>query len=404
MPIRDLFLRKKSCPLLVNASGEVAEKYNLFMDFLANNRTAMGIISGLEHLYYKDSPFTLADVEARYQELRRAIRALVEALNGLAGGKYAELSRALNRLNREIAPIFAPRCPLPLGELVLPLEALTPDLVQAAGPKATNLAVLHRALGAPVPPGFVITSRASDQFFRLTGLSGPIESALSGLSPESAENLDSVSREIREMILRAQVPEPLATEILQAYQNLEARTHYGLRLAMRSSAVREDTEASFAGQYDTVLNVTRDNLLAAYRTVLASKYSPRAIWYRWRYGLEDYDTLMCVAGIMMINSRVSGVLYTVDPARPDSRLLKISSIWGLGEHLVSGEASPDEFWVDKETLTIDSRVIGRKTSRLVNLAGGGTLLEAVPEAEQELPSLDDDLVLSLARLGQRLEE
>ena len=154
---------------------------------------------------------------------------------------------------------------------------------------------------------------------------------------------------------------------------------------MRSSAVGEDTEASFAGQYATELNVTRDNLLEAYKAVLASKYSPRAISYRLRYGLEDRDTHMCVAGIVMIDSRASGVLYTVDPSRPDSNLLKINSIWGLGEHLVSGEASPDEFYVDKKTGSIVQRVIGRKAERLVNREGGGTRLEAVPAGEQELP-------------------
>jgi len=115
---------------------------------------------------------------------------------------------------------------------------------------------------------------------------------------------------------------------------------------------------------------------------------------------------MCVAGIVMIDSRASGVLYTytVDPSRPDANLLKINSIWGLGEHLVSGEASPDEFYVDKHAGSIEQRVISRKAERLVNREGGGTQLEAVPAGEQELPSLDDDTVLALARYGLRLEE
>ena len=227
---------------------------------------------------------------------------------------------------------------------------------------------------------------------------------MDGLSPDNLEDLEEKSQAIQDMILKAQVPAALAGEILKAYQELEAKTHPQVRLAMRSSAVGEDTEASFAGQYATELNVTRDNLLEAYKAVLASKYSPRAISYRLRYGLEDRDTHMCVAGIVMIDSRASGVLYTVDPSRPDSNLLKINSIWGLGEHLVSGEASPDEFYVDKKTGSMVQRVIGRKAERLVNLEGGGTRLEAVPAGEQELPSLDDDTVLALARYGLRLEE
>ena len=98
------------------------------------------------------------------------------------------------------------------------------------------------------------------------------------------------------------------------------------------------------------------------------------------------------------------MLYTVDPSRPDSNLLKINSLWGLGEQLVSGEASPDEFYVDKNTGKIVHRVIGRKEHRLVNLEEGGLRLEEVPEAEKNLPSIDDDTVLNLAQYGWGLEE
>lgn len=404
MAIRDLFSRKQVCHFLVTDEGEIAKKYNHFMEFLANNRAALGIISELEQLYYGSGPFTMAGVETQYGKLAAATGKLVEALNGLAPGKYAELSRVSDGIAQEIAPIFASEPPPAVGELVLPLEALGPDMVKVAGSKATNLAIIHKYLDAPIPPGFVITVGALEFFLRETGLARPVEEFLGGLSPDNLENLEEKSQAIQDMILKARVPAALAGEILKAYQELEAKTHPQVRLAMRSSAVGEDTEASFAGQYATELNVTRDNLLEAYKAVLASKYSPRAIAYRLRYGLEDRDTHMCVAGIVMIDSRASGVLYTVDPSRPDSNLLKINSIWGLGEHLVSGEASPDEFYVDKKTGNIVQRVIGRKAERLVNREGGGTRLEAVPAGEQELASLDDDRVLTLARYGLRLEE
>ncbi|MCX5890135.1 MAG: PEP-utilizing enzyme [Deltaproteobacteria bacterium] len=404
MPILDLFTRKRVCQLLVNQQGEITAKYNQFMDFLVENRTAMGIVSELEHLYYEGGPFTLAAVASRYQELLAAVRALTAALNALSRGKYKKLSRAIDRIDLGIAAIFAPRCLLPAGELVLPLEALGPEMVRMAGAKATNLALIQKFLGAPVPPGFVITARATHLFFQETGLAGPVGERLARLSLEAPELLDEASRAIRDLVLEAEVPASLAAEILQAYLDLEARTHPNVRLAMRSSAVGEDSEASFAGQYETVLNVTADNLLTAYKQVLASKYSPRAIAYRLRYGLEDWDTLMCVAGIMMVEARASGVLYTVDPARPDANRLKVSAIWGLGEHLVSGEAAADEFFVDKQTGTITRRLIGRKAQRLVNLEGGGTRLAEVPAGEQDRPCLDDETVLALARYGLRLEE
>jgi pyruvate,water dikinase len=404
MAIRDLFSRKQVCHFLVTDTGEIAKKYNYFMEFLASNRVALGIISELEQLYYGSGPFTMAGVETQYGKLAAATGNLVEALNGLAPGKYAELFRVYERIGKEIAPIFAAAPPPSLGELVLPLEALDQDMVKVAGSKATNLACIHKYLDAPIPPGFVVTAGALEVFLRETGLARSVEALLAGLSPDNLEDLEERSKAIQDLILQAQVPAALAGEILKAYQDLEAGTHPHVRLAMRSSAIGEDTEASFAGQYATELNVTQDNLLEAYKLVLASKYAPRAIAYRLRYGLEDRDTRMCVAGIVMIDSRSSGVLYTVDPSQPDSNLLKINSIWGLGEQLVSGEAAPDEYYVDKTTGTIKQRVISRKGQRLVNLKGGGTRLEEVPAGKQELPSLDDDTILALARYGLRLEE
>ncbi len=404
MAIRDLFSRKQVCHFLVTDEGEIAKKYNHFMAFLSNNRAALGIISELEQLYYGSGPFTMAGVEAQYGKLAAATGNLVEALNGLAPGKYAELPRVYDQIARKIAPVFASEPPPPVGDLVLPLEALSLDMVQVAGSKATNLATIHKYMDAPIPPGFVITAGALEIFLKENGLIEPVAEILDGLSPDNMEDLVEKSQAIQDMILQAQVPAALAGEILKAYQELEAKTHPQVLLAMRSSAVGEDTEASFAGQYATELNVTQDNLLDAYKAVLASKYSPRAISYRLRYGLEDRDTHMCVAGIVMIDSRASGVLYTVDPSWPDSNLLKINSIWGLGEYLVSGEASPDEFYVDKKTGSMVQRVIGRKAERLVNREGGGTCLEAVPDQEQDAPSLDDDTVLTLARYGLRLEE
>ncbi len=200
------------------------------------------------------------------------------------------------------------------------------------------------------------------------------------------------------------MPKFLATKILQAYEVLERKTQPNVRIAMRSSAVGEDTEASFAGQHLTVLNVTKDNILEAYKAVVASKYSARAILYRQNFGLDDRETPMCVAGITMIDSQASGVMYTVEPTRPDSGLLKVSSIWGLGEHLVSGEASPDEFYVEKSRGAITRRAIGRKKEKLINLPGGGTQLVEVPEEENTQASLTDAVVQTVAKYGMKLED
>jgi pyruvate,water dikinase len=404
MKILELFSTKKSCRLLVNLEGDIVEKYRYFKEFLGQNYQALNTLAELEQIYYTGAPFSMGGVEKLCRELLACVRQLSQALDGLGGGRYGELSPVLDRLERELALLYYPAPYCLTGDLVLPLSALTPESFPEAGGKATHLAILANQLALSIPPGFVVTACAFGRFLEEAGLTQVVDATLAGLSPEAVPDLEAKSRVLQEMILKAPVPEALAEKILAAYDALQAGAGTPVRLAMRSSAVGEDSQASFAGQYQTSLNVTRENILTAYKEVVASKYSPRAILYRLRYGLDDGDTPMGVAGLVMVDARTSGVLYTVDPAHPDSGFLKISALWGLGEHLVSGEASPDEFLVERQTLTVRERHIGFKEQRLINLPGGGLLLEEVPQAEKSQPSLSDDQVRRLAQAGLLLED
>jgi pyruvate, water dikinase len=403
MAFTDFFAKKKTCDFVVNIDGEVTRKYNYFREFLEFNRDALSQMAELEQLYYGNRINILA-VRKQCDDLLLSVRKLVQALDGLGGGRYRALDQACHRIEQDLAPLFyAGSCCL-IGDLVLPLEALRSETVQEAGSKATNLATIARFVKLPVPPGFAITSFAFERFLEENKLAVPIEMILTSLNPDDPGDLEAQSAIIQESIRNAPVPEFLAAKILQAYEVLERKTQPNVRIAMRSSAVGEDTEASFAGQHLTVLNVTKENILEAYKAVVASKYAARAILYRQNFGLDDRETPMCVAGITMIDSQASGVMYTVEPTRPDSGLLKVSSIWGLGEHLVSGEASPDEFYVAKRTGAITNRAIGRKKEKLINLPGGGTQLVEVPEEENTQASLTDAAVQTLAKYGMKLED
>ncbi len=402
MGFLDFLSKKQACEFLVNVDGQAVKKYNYFKDFLQHNRDALNSMAEMEQLSY-EGHFNMPLVQQKCQDLLVSTRQLVQALDGLGGGRYAELSSVCDQLEKAIAPHlhYGPCCRL--GDLVLPLEAVTPDMVRETGSKAMNLAIIGNVLEMPVPPGFVITSCAFERFLEENHLAQSISEILAGLSPDNFAELEDHSARLQEMVRNAPVPQSLAAKILSAYEALEGKTSKNVRIAMRSSAVGEDTEASFAGQYITVLNVTRDGILEAYKAVLASKYAPRAILYRLRCGLDDRETPMCVAGITMVDSQASGVMYTVDPTDAASNLLKINSIWGLGEHLVGGEASPDEYYVEKSTAAIVEKVIHRKEQRLINLAEGGIRLEDIPPGEQDLPSLADQSVQTLARYGLLLE-
>lgn len=402
MALSTFFSRKKTCDFVADPDGRVAKKYQKYREFLEYNRETLTILAELEQLYY-GSRINLQTVRSKVDGLLQSLGQLVKSLNDLGEGRYQELEKACDRVAQDVALSFEAGPICLIGDVVLPLEALRPETMQEAGGKATNLATIHRFLKLPIPPGFAITSYAFERFLEENKLAVPIELILSSLKPDDLADLEAQSTIIQETIKRVPVPDFLAKRILAAYEELEAKTQKNVRIAMRSSAVGEDTEASFAGQHLTVLNVTKEDLLDAYKAVVASKYSPRAILYRLNFGLDDRETPMCVAGIAMIDSQVSGVMYTVDPTYPGSGLLKISAIWGLGEHLVSGEASPDEFYVEKKTGRLVRESIGLKKEKLVNLPRGGVALVKVPEPEQSRPTLTPEQIHTLATYGLKLE-
>ncbi|MFZ5453485.1 MAG: PEP/pyruvate-binding domain-containing protein [Thermodesulfobacteriota bacterium] len=403
MKILDLFSTSKSCRLLVNLDGAVVEKYRFFKEFLGHNYLSMQRLAELEQTYFSGTPFNMREVEERTQDLLKSTRRLVRALDGMGRGRYHALLGVVDRLVAEIAPLYYPAPHCLTGPLVLPLENLDAASYRDAGGKATNLALMARRVGLPIPPGFVVSAMGFTRFMEEARLKRVIEVLLATLDPDDLEEVETGSQEIREMIMETPLIPALADKILAAYEALEERTVKGVRLAMRSSAVGEDSEASFAGLYDTRLNVAKDEILQAYQEVVASKYSARAILYRLRYGLDDQDTPMCVAGIAMVDSRASGVLYTVDPAKPDSGLLKISAVLGQGEYLVSGETSPDGYFVDRQTLALVDRRLGSKSQRLVTRPTGGLCLEETPAAERNLPAVSEEVLRTLSQGGLKLE-
>ncbi len=404
MEIANLFSKENACRLLVNLEGSLAEKYRWYRQFLVHNHEALQIISDLERTQQGNEPFTIQGVERDYHRLFEASKELVVALNELSGGRYEELVRACKDLHDQVVPLFDLPRPRPGKERVLALEDLEAHMVHIAGSKATNLAVAGKELGLPTPQGFVITAHAFWSFVEHNELFDAIDAMLAVADSEDPSVLESGAEGVQKRIVESTVPPSLSEDILRAYEQLEAQTRKGVRLAVRSTAVGEDTEASFAGQYTTVLNVGREELLEAYKTVLASKYSPRAIRYRMRCGLEDRETPMCVAGITMVDARSSGVAYSRDPSLSGSSEMLVSAIWGQGEHLVSGDSSPDTFWVDRRTLHITRKEIHEKTHRMVLLDDGGTFLQETPEKERSLPAVDEETVRRVAEYSLKLEE
>ncbi|MFO7714696.1 PEP/pyruvate-binding domain-containing protein, partial [Desulfosarcina sp.] len=383
-----MFFKADSCRLLDDSTGPAARRFAHYDAFLNHNHRALRHLAELELLDRGAGLATLASIQHRVNDLLGEVSGLVVSIGGLAGDRYPELPQAFERISGALAPLTERKREVISGPLTLPFSALGTTHLPLAGAKAVNLARIRNQLNFPAPDGFVVTTAAFDLFLRENRLLNPIDEMLTAFDPDG-DDIEEICRRIRETIREAPVPEILAEALRKAYRELAA--HHGRmpQLAMRSSAVGEDTEASFAGQYTSVLSVDQKQIDSAYKTVLAGKYTPRAIIYRLRYGLTDEATPMAVAAVVMIQPRASGVLYTLDPARPAAGQARIDAAAGLGEQVVGGSVSPDVFLVDRRPLAISRRSIQPK--------------DETNEAEEPSPAVSEQTVLSLAEAGLKIE-
>lgn len=396
-----MFTQGDRCTLLAGASGKHVEKFGHFKEFLGGNRNALRALAELEMLYYSGQSFTAADIAFHYEQLFGQVRALVKALNNLSEHRYALLNQQADAINAHVRRVLRPpviRHDLPA---VVALADLPATATGDAGGKAANLARIAQETDLLVPPGFVVTAGGYDRFLKDNHLDQLVLDELAGLSPNDPQ-LAEVSERLVSLILGADIPEELLALLLANYSTIEQQTQPSIRLAMRSSAVREDSEASFAGQYRSVLNVGGEGLAGAYKEVVASSFSPRAISYRQMAGIDLTETPMCVLGLAMVDVAASGVLYTADPAGVLGNSVQISALLGLGELLVSGHAAADTFVFDRETGTISHREIAVKGVRLDAVADG-TEEHQVSEHEAKTAAITDEETRRLARAGIELE-
>lgn len=273
------------------------------------------------------------------------------------------------------------------------------------GGKCTSLAIMTRA-GAPVPPGFAVTTDAFDAVMHQTNLLAEIKSLISSLDHDDVAAVDKVSATIRDMIMQLQVPEAVHQETHRAYDGLMAQCGGEVPVAVRSSATAEDLpDASFAGQQDTYLWIIgRSNVMQKIRECWASLYTSRAITYRQANNIDEEGLSMAVAVQKMVNSRTSGVAMTIDPSNGDRSKIVIDSSWGLGEMVVSGEVTPDNFTLDKVMLHPIKTIISDKHEELIPDGKGGIVRREVDAERRNAPSLSNEELIAVARLAKSAEK
>jgi pyruvate,water dikinase len=249
---------------------------------------------------------------------------------------------------------------------------ISKNSVAEAGGKGASLGEMTSA-GIPVPPGFVVLAGAFDRFVEETHLKEEIAARLAEVNPADMNSVDRASNVLRDVIHDTPMPADLRTEILEAFDLLfetSPRTPLlrgeGNFVAVRSSATAEDSSiASWAGELETYLNTTQENVVERVKQCWSSLFTPRAIFYRHEKNLLDHYVSVAVVVQTMVQSEISGIAFTVHPVTEDYDQMIIEAGYGLGEAIVGGQVTPDSYVVKKSEMSIMDIMIGGQSKKLV---------------------------------------
>lgn len=291
-----------------------------------------------------------------------------------------------------------------MNKRIVDVNELRVDDIPLVGGKGANLGELTSA-GFTVPGAFVLTTESYDYFLEKNKLGEMVEKELKTISDDSDQSLMDASDRIRAAIEKGGIPKDLGKEIVSNYKKLFPDGKDGY-VAVRSSATAEDLpDASFAGQQDTFLNVIGEkNLLDKVLKCWSSLFTARAISYRQKQGYDTDDVKIAVVVQKMINSDVSGIMFTVDPSSGADSII-IEAGYGLGEAIVGGEVTPDMYSVDKKEMKIenDKTRISTQTWMYTKDEKKGTVKVDIDPSIANVQKLSDDRIMEIAEVGRQIE-
>jgi pyruvate,water dikinase len=374
--------------------------FNGFREVLDRNNRSLEVITEIGDTVGGDYLFDIQYVKRSYADLYSAVDASLLSFNALTRDRYPRLRDKFLEIDERIRHVIDETAPVPEALAVF-YENMSGDMAATVGGKNSNLAEIKNALKLNVPDAFAVTTRAFDAFMRYNRIFEKIPFPEDG-SPASGAAL----HEVHELILHGTMPIELSRAIEKAVKKIKSRCGGVCALAVRSSAGEEDGEFSFAGQFETVLNVPLEPpaVEKAYRKVIASLFSEKASAYQTRLGYDIRDMKMAVGCVVMVDAVASGVSYTADP-QGDRSTLVINSAWGLGTSIVEGQTDADFFRVKKnDPPEIVETRIGVKDSLVAPLEHGDVISVATLEEKRTQPSLSPDQVADLAHLALQLEK
>ena len=328
-----------------------------FQQILKDNNAAMQMIADMEDKLCGDFVFDRKYLEDIVKDIEDMVLHSAVNLNFISGNKFLDIYHVIEDIGKPLQLELAGQIPSTGYQNIRLLTEIKQAMADSVGNKAYNLSRISHLPGADVPQGFVVTIAGFSKYLAYNNLFEKIDALLATARNDDA-SLESAVHAIRLLILGGDIPPELRRDILKAAETICPEAPENAHFSVRSSAVGEDGEMSYAGLHDSFLNVPFRELLSTYKKVLASMYNAESLAYRFHRQAPVSDIAMAVLYQKMVSSRVAGVAYTIDPNSPDEEISLLGASWGLGKVVVEGRAAVDSFRVSRTPphALIESRV------------------------------------------------
>ena len=452
-----MFQRSDKEPIQKGSFKEALKnKYLTFQNLLRENNHVLELMADMEEKLSGEYLFDRHYINTNVKLISDGVSKIIKYINDLSEQKYKTLYSRYEEINKNIEKILTYKLEIQVSDLTIPLENLTKEMTNIGGGKIAHLGEIKTRLKLKTPEGFSISAYAFKRFIEHNNLSGKINNFLSEASIDKMEDLNKISRQIQDIVINAKIPDDLHNAIQNSIESLKLKventphprplpqgergltsgtspqeeggrsfisppltggdegegvfSHHlanksfmDVRVSVRSSAIHEDGEFSFAGQYATFLNVPVNLILQKYKEVIASLFTQRAIFYCKTKGFSEEDMVMAVGVLRMIDAMAGGVIYTKDPNNPEKNTALINAVWGLGMSVVDGTEIPNTYIVSRETGGILERSVPEQQNMTICTSEGDIKEINVPNEIKGKPCLTDEQISMLFNYASVLE-
>ena len=391
--INKIFNKKRSVNL-----NELKTIFEKFKQILAGNNTILELISQMEDKLSGEYIFDINYLKQTVTQISEEIYGVIVNLNYISNNKYTELIPCHVEIQAQLEDILESYSKNLPDKYVINYNEVNPSLTKCVGSKNANLGEIKNYLKMLTPNGFILSTSAYEQFLEKNELWPKIRNTYKSLIENSLGSVKKYDEAIQELFKNAELPDDIKKLIAKNLNSLFSAQKKKFNLAVRSSAYGEDEERfSFAGQFETLLNCTPQDVYSAYIKVIASRFKYNVMIYSKEQFLDETNLPMAVGIQEQINAKTSGVIYTVDPSQDCVDCLLISATYGLGTSVVSGTANADYFRVSRlDPEQIKERRIGNKNSKIICVDTCGTEEVHVADDLNMKPCLSDNQITELA--------